>query len=56
MLLVSEGISYDIYDVFANSEANLDMAPGTYVTRVEGRSLADDADATVSRDVLIRTR
>ncbi len=31
-----------------------DMAPGTYVLRVEGRSRADDVDATIGRDVLIR--
>ena len=33
-----------------------DMAPGTYVIRVEGRSRADDADAIISRDLLIRIR
>ena len=32
------------------------MAPGTYVIRVEGRSRADDADAIISRDLLIRIR
>ena len=33
-----------------------DMTPGTYVVRVEGRSRADDADAILSRDLLIRIR
>ena len=33
-----------------------DMAPGTYVIRVEGRSRADDADAIIGRDLLIRIR
>ena len=31
-----------------------DMAPGTYVLRVEGRSRADDIGMAVGRDVLIR--
>jgi hypothetical protein len=33
-----------------------DMASGTYVVRVEGRSRAGEADATVGWDVLIRIR
>ena len=33
-----------------------DMTPGTYVARVEGSSRAGDADATVSRELLIRIR
>ncbi len=33
-----------------------DMAPGTYVVRVEGRSRAADANAILSRDLLIRIR
>jgi hypothetical protein len=33
-----------------------DIAPGTYVVRVEGRSRAGNANAAISRDVLIRIR
>ena len=33
-----------------------DIAPGTYVMRVEGRSRADAAKAAIGRDVLIRIR
>ena len=33
-----------------------DMTPGTYVVRVEGRSRADDPDAVLGRDLLIRIR
>lgn len=33
-----------------------DIAPGTYVIRVEGRSRANNADAPIGRDVLIRIR
>jgi hypothetical protein len=33
-----------------------DMTPGTYVIRVEGRSRANNANAAISRDVLIRIR